>query len=152
PSSIAGRWNYGAFWEHVLDNSHFPLPDWSVARESIAAVFHRLHNNLLNEVGRYMPITFPFRTLFHPVLPGESMWDHERRSHSHTLKYFQTAFDLIMKAVGECRDRESRKMVINELPRLRELLHAIERILQPVESSKVMLQLKNRGRIEAEKL
>ncbi|GMS85440.1 hypothetical protein PENTCL1PPCAC_7615, partial [Pristionchus entomophagus] len=152
PFSLAGRWNYGSFWERVLDNPHHPLPDWSIARHPITALFLRLHNNLLNEVGRYMPISFPFRTLFHPVLPGESMWDHERRSQSYTLKYFQTAFELIMRAVGECRDRESRRIVIKELPRLRELLHGIERILRPVQLPKMILQLKNCGRSESETL
>ncbi|GMS91765.1 hypothetical protein PENTCL1PPCAC_13940, partial [Pristionchus entomophagus] len=97
-----GRWNYGAFWERVLDNPQLPIPEWSEARQQIAFLFKSLRSNLLDEARRYMSIHFrPFHSIYHPLLPGESIIEHEKRSHFSTLEYFDAIYKLIERKVNE---------------------------------------------------
>ncbi|GMS91757.1 hypothetical protein PENTCL1PPCAC_13932, partial [Pristionchus entomophagus] len=95
-----GRWNYGTFWERLLDNPQLPLPEWPEAREQITVLFKSLGKNLLPEVMRYMFINF---RSFHPILllPRESGIEHERRSHFTSLDYFFSFYKMIEREVDE---------------------------------------------------
>ncbi|GMS83567.1 hypothetical protein PENTCL1PPCAC_5742, partial [Pristionchus entomophagus] len=111
-------------------NPELPLPDWLSSRSHIDTTFLRLQTIFIPELTRATHTLLPFCPVSSTCNVDESVLELERRSHFISTGYFHAVCDAIIQSMPANGDNQKVVHIVDrEIPRLRTLLKAIERIV-----------------------